>query len=343
VHIAAPNSKNSMNIPTRQIIDRAVRNEATPEEARDVARWFATPEGRACLSSRMDEDAEKLFSGTEEPGSAQPVPTDSMYEYIRRRIRRKRFGKIALRIAAVVIPIALLTAQFVYVNSRVGIFERTEYEEISAPRGEKIQIIFQDGSKAILNADSRIRYPRKFAFSERRVELEGEAFFEIATNRNCPFKVDATALNIAVYGTAFNVKAYPGEEEIFVALETGEISLSTSSRALADLMPGDEAVFNKRTGTCRVHRPEDITGNSAWKDHRLIFDATPLEDVMTVLSRCYDIKFAVTDSAALKYTYTITTSSKKQITRVLSELEKITPVRFHESKDTIQIGLHRDK
>ncbi|MDR1331065.1 MAG: FecR domain-containing protein [Tannerella sp.] len=320
-----------MNIPDRQVIERTLSNTATPEEARAALRWFATPEGRACLSVMMDEDVDRMLADPQAQQVDHPVPTNRMYAHIRRQIHRRRLRRTLLRVAAVLIPVALLAGQFIYFGSRVDLFGRAAYEEIRVPRGERMQVVFQDGSRAILNADSRIRYPRKFAFAERRVELEGEAWFEIAPAGNRPFRIGTGALDVDVRGTAFNVRAYPDDAEIFVTLETGKVSLTAAARTLASLAPGEQAVFNKKTGVCSIFKPEDITGRPAWTDRRLVFDAAPLADVMATLARCYDVDFAVADSASLRYACTLTTSAKKPLAYVLAELEKITPVRFREA------------
>jgi ferric-dicitrate binding protein FerR (iron transport regulator) len=332
-----------MKIPTKQVIERTINNTATSEEAKEVIRWFATPEGRACLSSMMDDDAEKMFAGMVVQYVDHPVPTERMSGNIHKRIRRKRFQRILLRTAAIIIFVALLLGQFIYINNQVYLFSRAEYKEIYAPRGERMQVILQDGSKVVLNADSRIRYPKKFALFERRINLEGEAYFEITPNKNCPFRIGVAEIDIVVHGTEFDVKAYPDDMEISVALETGKVSLSVSSRALVDLSPGEQVVYNKKNRVCRISKPEKIANNSAWKNNQIIFDANPLEDVLASLSRYYDVKFSVVDSAALRYAYTLTTSSKKQLQQVLSDLEKITPVRFREGNDCLEVFIEKNK
>ena len=80
-----------MKAPDKHIIDRTLNNTATPEEARQVIRWFSTPEGTKYLSSLMDEDAEKIQPGNEELYAERSIPSDEMYQYIMKRIQlRKR-------------------------------------------------------------------------------------------------------------------------------------------------------------------------------------------------------------------------------------------------------------
>ena len=238
------------------------------------------------------------------------------------------------------LPIALIIGLFIRINSQVDLLADGGYDEVYVPNGERMQLLFQDGSKVHLNSGSRIRYPKKFGLSERKVYLEGEAWFEVAKNKNRPFIVDLSYMDIKVLGTTFDVKAYPEEEAIFVALETGSIELKSRSFKSYQLRPGEKAVYNKASGRCEVLRSHDVKMYSAWRRNVLVFKSAPLSDVMKTLARTYDISFDVKDSAALRYTYTITTDSVN-LTTVLKELEKITPVLFEEKGGKIEVRMKK--
>lgn len=325
-----------MKAPDKHIIDRTLDNTASPEEARQVIRWFATPEGTKYLSSLLDEDAERIQPGNEDLHAERSIPSDEMYQYIMEKIRLQKRKRMLFRAAAILIPFILLLGQFWYINKRIDLFANSGYEEIYVPKGERMQLVFQDGSKAMLNAETRIKYPRKFGFSERKVELEGEAFFEVSPNKDRPFIVDLKEMNVKVLGTTFDVKAYTADPDIFVSLETGKVVLSDNSRPLADLKPGEKATYNRTTGVCKISRPENIGHNSAWKSNQIIFDNAPLSEVMATLSRWYNIQFEVQDSSVLHYNYTLTSTNQK-LDQILKDLEKITPVQFTEEEGIIKI------
>ena len=227
-----------MKAPDKHIIDRTLNNTATPEEARQVIRWFSTPEGSRYLSSLMDEDMEKIQPGSEKLYAERSIPTDEMYQFIMKKIHLQQRKRFIFRAAAILIPLLLFLGQFWYIDKHIDLFADSGYEEIYVPKGERMQLIFQDGSKAILNAETRIKYPRKFGFNERKVELEGEAFFEVSPNKDRPFIVDVKDINVKVLGTTFDVKAYATDPDIFVSLETGKVALANNSRPLAHLQPG---------------------------------------------------------------------------------------------------------
>ena len=308
-----------MKIPDLSIIEKTLNNEATSEESCEVVRWFKTPEGQAWLAERIDQDEKTIHM---------------------RQLRRQKIRRFIAYAAAVFIPIALIIGLFIRINSQVDLLADGGYDEVYVPNGERMQLLFQDGSKVHLNSGSRIRYPKKFGLSERKVYLEGEAWFEVAKNKNRPFIVDLSYMDIKVLGTTFDVKAYPEEEAIFVALETGSIELKSRSFKSYQLRPGEKAVYNKASGRCEVLRSHDVKMYSAWRRNVLVFKSAPLSDVMKTLARTYDISFDVKDSAALRYTYTITTDSVN-LTTVLKELEKITPVLFEEKGGKIEVRMKK--
>ena len=325
-----------MKAPDKHIIDRTLNNTATPEEARQVIRWFSTPEGSRYLSSLMDEDMEKIQPGSEELYTERSIPTDEMYQFIMKKIHLQQRKRFIFRAAAILIPLLLFLGQFWYIDKRIDLFADSGYEEIYVPKGERMQLIFQDGSRATLNAETRIKYPRKFGFSERKVELEGEAFFEVSPNQDRPFIVDMKDINVKVLGTTFDVKAYATDPDIFVTLETGKVVLANNSSSLAHMKPGEKATYNRKSGVCKISRPENIEHLSAWKKNQIVFNNTPLSEVIATLSRWYNVEFTIADSSVLYYNYTLT-STEQDIKQILKDLEKITPIQFFEKDGIIRI------
>ena len=107
-------------------------------------------------------------------------------------------------------------------------------------------------------------------------------------------------------------------------------------RPLGHLKPGDKATYNRKTGLCKISRPENIEQNSAWKQNQIIFNNTPLSEVIETLSRWYNVEFTVVDSSALYYNYTLT-STNQELQIILKDLEKITPIQFTEEEGIIKI------
>lgn len=327
-----------MEMPDLSVLEKTLNNEASREEARYVVRWLNTPEGQAWLSERMDLDEKAIALGDEAGWVDHPIPSAVMYRQIISLLRIRRLRRWVMYGAAVMIPVVLFVGLFLHLDSRVNLLSDVEYDEVYVPNGERMQVLFQDGSKVHLNSGSRIRYPKKFGLSERRVQLEGEAWFEIEKNRNRPFVVDLSCLDVQVLGTTFDVKAYPDEEAIFVALESGAVELKSKTLKAFVLKPGEKAYYNRVSGRCEIDRSRNVAAYSAWRRNVLVFNNAPLSDVMATLSRAYNISFSVVDSVALRYSYTLTTDSIG-LSAVFKDLEKISPVRFVERQGQVEVRI----
>lgn len=316
-----------MNKPTEKQIQDVLAGTATPEDARLVAKWFATDEGTAYLSHSMDRDAEQITPGCEELFVNHEIPSEEMYARIFRNIRRKRIRRIALRVAAVFIPFVVLMGLFVQVNNRVDLFGDSGYEEIYVAKGERLQMMFQDGTRAYINSDSRLKYPRKFALSSREVYLEGEAYFVVSKNPHRPFIVNLNGPAVHVLGTSFDVQAYPESKDITLCLDEGHINLTLPSDKKYPLKPGEKLVYNREDDRCTVTRDVDTQFSSLWKKNVIAFKDTPLSEVIKVLNRWYDVDFEVGDETARNVYFTLT-SEHTLLEKVLQDLEKISPLTF---------------
>ena len=329
-----------MKMPDKHTIDKVLRNAASKEEAKEVIRWFTTSEGRTYLENLIMEDEKNVLPGTEEHYIDVQIPSEEMYDRIMSMVRWQRRRRTLFRVAAILIPFVLFVGQLWYLDRNIDLLGNSDVEEVYVPKGERTLIVFQDGTKAYINSESRIKYPRKFGLSERKVYLEGEAFFEVSPSRKRSFIVSLGDLDVKVLGTTFDVKAYPEDSEIYVMLETGRVSISSFSQQIAHLNPGDQAIYNRKTNTCKISSPENLVNNLVWRKNQIVFDNTPLEEVIEVLSRWYDVEFVIDDLSTYHYSYTLA-SSKKQIHQILEELEKISPVRFTDQDGKIHVSMKK--
>ncbi|HEY9195894.1 MAG TPA: FecR domain-containing protein [Mucilaginibacter sp.] len=161
------------------------------------------------------------------------------------------------------------------------------FNTISTPRGGYYQVELPDGSKAWLNAASSIRFPTSFAGKERRVEITGEAYFEVTKNKQRPFIVKVNNSEIRVLGTHFNVNAYNDESSIRTTLLEGAVQFSSGLKKCL-LKPGQQSELD-RTGQINVIEDVDVDGVLAWKNGLLHFEDVDIESVMRRLSRWYDV------------------------------------------------------
>ncbi|HTF30109.1 MAG TPA: FecR domain-containing protein [Flavitalea sp.] len=173
------------------------------------------------------------------------------------------------------------------------------YNTMSTPKGRQFNLLLPDGTRVWLNAASSIRYPTTFVGTERKVEILGEAYFEVVKNTNMPFRVNVNnRAEVEVLGTSFNVNAYEDEANISATLLEGSVKVAAfqvvSSDRPVTLKPRQQAQImqagqNTRPGI-KVINDADIDKVMAWKNGAFNFTDVSLKDVMKQLERWYDIE-----------------------------------------------------
>ncbi|MDR6785154.1 transmembrane sensor [Pedobacter africanus] len=166
--------------------------------------------------------------------------------------------------------------------------------ELSTPRGGTYQITLPDGSRVVLNAASRIAFPSKFSGRQRKIQLEGEAYFEVAKNKHNPFIVQTAGQQVEVLGTHFNLHAYRDEASVSTTLLEGRVRVSSlaaiggqEDKTTTVLNPGEQAV--SADGGFKI-RKVDTEEAVAWKNGYFRFNNENIESVMLKLSRWYNIE-----------------------------------------------------
>lgn len=198
--------------------------------------------------------------------------------------------------------------------------------KISTPRGGQYQVILADGTKVWLNASSSLSFPTYFAGTERRVQVTGEAYFEVAKNTEMPFKVEVNGSTIRVLGTHFNVMAYEDEAVTSTTLLEGSVEITKNSKK-ALLKPGQQAAVANATGVININRV-NTDQFVAWKAGKFIFADDGIEEIMRKLSRWYDIDVVYQSENLSDKVFTGTISRFENITEVLRMLELTGTIHF---------------
>jgi len=181
-----------------------------------------------------------------------------------------------------------LNGQIAYKNTGSGkAVDASLFNTISTAKGNQYQLILSDGSKVWLNAASSMRFPTTFTGKERRVEITGEAYFEIAKNPAMPFKIQVGNGEIEVLGTHFNVNAYADEPTVKTTVLEGAVAVKKAT-ARQVLEPGQQAAFGPQGGIS-LSKNVDVAYETAWKDGFFWFDNTDIHTLMRQVSRWYDV------------------------------------------------------
>ena len=203
------------------------------------------------------------------------------------------------------------------------------YNTLSTPNGGQYQLVLPDGSKVWLNAASSIRYPTAFMGNERKVEITGEAYFEVTKNQGKPFKVYFSSPtgggHVEVLGTHFNINAYIDEATIKTTLLEGSVKVSKNA-ASAILKPGEQASISQSSNTIPV-QTADVDEVVAWKNGRFEFNGNNIQSVMRQLGRWYDIEVSYEGSMP-EVNFMGGISRQENISEVLKMLEITKAVKF---------------
>jgi hypothetical protein len=171
-----------------------------------------------------------------------------------------------------------------------GTSNNIEYNTLTNPRGSKvISLTLADGSKVWLNAASSLKYPTAFVGNERKVQMTGEAYFEVAHNAAMPFVVGNGETRVQVLGTHFNVNAYDDESSVDVTLLEGSVSLTTVNKQQPTLIePGEQARIDGN-GKIKLSDQVNIQEVMAWKNGFFSYNSVDIETIMRQISRWYDV------------------------------------------------------
>lgn len=200
---------------------------------------------------------------------------------------------------------------------------------LDVPRGGEFKVQLEDGTEVWLNSSSKLYYPKTFSGDVRKVRIEGEAYFAVATDSLRPFYVETENQLVRVYGTSFNIRYYPEESEVYTTLEKGRVSLQRADDLGGELFltPGHQSVFAISDMKVRVS-PVNTDVVTSWRKGRFVFEHQTLLRIMQDLSRWYDFDYEIADASLGKEEFMGSIPRYSDFTTAISILEKCGGIRF---------------
>lgn len=256
----------------------------------------------------------------------QAIDTDSAFEEVWGKVdKRKHSFRIdsLMRYAAILsIPLLISTMVFGYLYFSGSEKDSMAYAEVFTSPGTITRYELPDKTVVWLNSDSKLRYPSRFDSAEREVYLEGEAYFEVHADKKHPFYVNMNnGMRVYAYGTKFNVNTYDEENYIETVLEEGKLNvIAPDNETTVVLSPNERLLYNKDTRNMtkeEVYVYEKI----AWKDGKLIFRNTTLEDILDRLEKAYNVEITLDNKSNKEYRYRATFTNES-ITQIFDYLSK---------------------
>ncbi len=235
---------------------------------------------------------------------------------------------VVTRIAAsLTLPLFIVTLWLLFSHNKNKEQDNATYQEIQSPAGMRSHVVLPDGTDLWLNSESKIRYSIPFTSEYRQLSLTGEAYLRVIKNEKSPFIVNTESASVKVLGTQFNIKAYPEDQTLEVALKEGSIEFTgkfnDGKKATTHMIPNDFLSMNINTRQVKLEN-KNIDKYISWRKNIIIFDDTPMPEVARILERWYGVNVVIADKEIEKYRFT-TTFENESLFRVLELLELSSP------------------
>jgi len=287
--------------------------EATPEEAARIREWF--------------DSFEELQDDPAFTDAANDAALEALERIFHPKVKVRVLPRI-LKVAAVFILVCT-SVLFIYKQLHQPPAPIT-YALLQAGKAERKKITLPDGSIVTINANTQLRIPSDFGVRDRVLELTGEAVFDVAQHIAKPFIVRSGNLQTVVLGTSFNVKAYPGEKDVEIAVLTGKVRIekkaATQTTVLSAGLTKDQVLtYNKEHDSLNIGKGKS-NEIAAWQNNVFYFEQASIPEIATVLERQYNIHITLTGQARhnCKYTLQLKNETVENAMRLLSQLSGIT-------------------
>lgn len=209
------------------------------------------------------------------------------------------------------------------------------YNTLTVPAGKFFRVGLSDGSKLWINSSTRVRYPMTFSRGERRVYLDGEAYFEVARDTLRPFIVESGRMEVEVYGTQFNINT--AGDTYRTVLVSGSVGVrDRESGTEQTLIPGHMATFSPLTGDIGTESV-DTYNHTAWREGKIVFDNERMEDIMARLERLYGVEVVYLDDAVRDQRFMGVLTRSDDIEELLYLIQQTSAVSFEVDGNRITV------
>lgn len=312
------------------IILKYLENTASPEDIKELQAWVSL----SAENERRFQEMRNIWEMTEPGISRMNINVESALLKVKSKAgiplkqtstRQLKFVTYFQRVAAILILPALITITVLMIKNEVRQPNLT-CNKVVSPYGLVSEITLPDGSKVWLNAGSTLKYPVVFTDKNRNVEMSGEAYFEVQTDKTHPFVVQSNHLKVTATGTAFNVCSYAKSKEEVITLVSGKVAVSQGD-FVERLLPGQQLSYQRESKEMKISDIDTFQFVS-WKDGIMAFRDDPLEFVFNRLEQIYRVRFVIKDPSVRKYTYRATFKGET-LDEILTYIELSIPVTFH--------------
>ena len=291
-----------------ELLHKYFRGETTEKEENQIVEWVesSVENKEHFLKERMLFDVTLFSDGS----NIQRKPKGHLYLY----------PLIAIA--------AMLAIVFVMDLPHMHKPKQQLSQTIRIPAGQRAQMDLPDGSIVWLNSQTTLTYDENFGKKDRKVTLDGEAYFEVTKNRHKPFTVESDAMRVRVLGTTFNFKCDKRCRIAEATLIEGEIEVKgNKDEGQIVLAPGQRAELNRNSGRLTV-KQVDAKLDAVWRDNLIPFNKANIFTITKALERFYDVKIILSPDIRSDKTYSGVLKKKSTIESVLKSLQNSIPIEY---------------
>jgi transmembrane sensor len=322
-----------LNLKELEIIKRYINGLANSNEKRYVGSLFSNGEENPLLRHALEKDWDKISDDQELSG----VDFDKILDHLQNRIRKNKYQKskelifrlyrVYIKVAAIILFPILIGGTVFYFNNVNNSGTTPDLEasaSIYAPLGSRVTFNLPDGTSGMLNSGSNLSYSLPFN-SNRKVKLEGEAWFEVMKDEVHPFEINTGTSVVKVFGTAFNLSAYPAENYVEVVLQSGKVEFQDKKGNGKEILhPSERLIFQNGAISKSVTDPAKYC---AWTKGMLVFRGDSMAEVARRIERWYNVSVELADKELENYSFRATFEDDK-IEDVLAFLAMTSPIKY---------------
>jgi ferric-dicitrate binding protein FerR (iron transport regulator) len=303
----------------------------SPEEREKVEQWKAASEE----NRQIFADSLRAWEGMEQLRRMKKYNPQKSIQQVHSKIEKQKrirvldiFQKVA---AILILPLIVATLWLALGKPQKTSESFVAWHTLEIPAGMRSEFYLPDSTKVYLNSKTSLSYPLEFSNSFREVKLTGEAYFEVAENKELPFIVNTGRINIEVTGTEFIATRYPHEKLTEIVLVKGGINLfqgdyPTTKKDIIQLNPGEKALCLDSDSRLAIDKV-NTEKYSAWKNGVLLFRDDPMPEVVRRLNRWFNVDIQLEGPELKGWAYTATFEDES-LEQVLELLKISAPVDY---------------
>lgn len=324
-----------------ELLERFMQGSSSLEEEQELLNELRNPDFEKLLSDyyRMKWEASRLKALDAETQCRMFM---RIKEQIGENAKPKQTRQVHFpalhrwwKLAVAAVLIGCISGLSVY-GLKMGPAQKEQQFVVSADCWQRSHVLLPDGTEVWLNSHTTLSYTTDYGKEIRRVDLDGEAYFEVAKDKDHRFVVHAGGMDVEALGTTFNVKAYKEDKVLTTTLLEGRVKTTIGEKE-AFLYPDQQVEYDKEKGTLQVSKSENSAYASMWRHGELAFSGETLEEIALLFRRLYNVEVRFDSDAIKQYRFSGVIKNNS-LENVIELISLTAPIEYIVKNDTIVLS-----